>query len=500
MTATDAQVEIAMKELEKGRTQQQAAAKANLRDRHTVYWYKQQLKKPSELRKPRTYLTRENPFADDWPALAAQLEAEPSLEAKVLFEWLCDERPGKYQLGQMRTLQRHVRRWRAQHVQQVVSLPQVRRPGELMQTDGTWMNTLGIMIAGEPFGHIFIHSVLVYSNWEWGRIAQSESFLALEHGLKSTLQELGHVPAVHQTDQSTAATHQLRQAGETGHWRYNEAYAGLMAELGMEPRTTHVRSPDENGDIEAVNGSFKRAVEQALLLRGSRDFPNEAEYEVFLEGLLRRRNKGRQVRLDEELAVMRPLTGPLRPAVRVGPAHVSRDGTIRFLNRTYSVPSSLVGQTVMVHAGERELAIYYDNACIEQMPRLTGQKRHTIQYRHVIDSLLKKPGGFRDYRYRDDLFPSLVFRQAWDALCARLSARRADLAYLRILKLAAMTLETDVAAVLDSLLAGDEAWDDETVKVRLQPAIGTVPDVVLGPVSLADYDQLLTQDAGDATA
>jgi len=500
MTATDAQVEIAMRELEKGRTQQQAAAKANLRDRHTVAYYKQRLRKPSQLRKPRTYRTRKNPFVDDWPALEAQLEATPSLEARALFEWLCDQWPGKYRPGQLRTLQRQVRRWRGKYVERMVSLPQVRRPGELMQTDGTWMNTLGITIAGEPFRHIFIHSVLAYSNWEWGRIAQSESFLALEHGLKSTLQELGYVPAIHQTDQSTAATHQLREAAETGHWRYNKAYAGLMAELGMEPRTIHVRSPDENGDIEAINGSFKRAVEQALLLRGSRDFPNEAEYEAFLEGLLRRRNSARQARLAEEVAVMRPLMGPLRPAVRVGPAHVSRDGTIRFLKRTYSVSSSLVGQTVMVHAGERELAIYYDNACIEQLPRLTGQKRHLIQYRHVIDSLLKKPGGFRNYRYRDDLFPSLVFRRAWEALCTRMSERRADLAYLRILKLAALTLETDVAAVLESLLANDTTWDDETVKARLAPPIGTVPDLVPGQVCLAAYDQLLVQEAGDAAA
>jgi len=500
VTASDAQVEIAMKELKKGRTQQQAAAKANLRDRRTVSYYMKQQRKPSELRKPRTHRTRPDPFEADWPALVAQLESAPNLESKALFDWICEERPGTYEPGQLRTLQRHVRRWRSQHVDQVVSLPQLRQPGEVMQTDGTWMNLLAITIAGQPFPHLFIHSVLAYSNWEWGRIAQSESFLALEHGLKSTLNELGFLPAIHQTDQSTAATHQLREAGRSGRWRYNDAYAGLMTELSLEPRTTHVRSPDENGDIEAANGSFKRDVEQALLLRGGRDFPSETDYEVFLEGVLHRRNKGRHLRLAEEKAVMRPLTTPLQPAVRVEQVRVSRDGTIRILHRTYSVPSSLVGQMVTVHATERTLAIYYDNARIEQIPRLTGTKRHLIQVRHVIDSLLRKPGGFRNYRYLDDLFPSLVFRQAWDALSTRLSARRADLAYLRILKLAAMTLESDVAAALASLLAESAPWDDETVNTHLAPTTSVVPDLATGKVCLAEYDLLLAFDADDVAA
>lgn len=489
-----------MKEIQKGRTQQQAAAKANLRDRGTVAKYAKRGLLPSELKEPRAYRTREDPFAEDWPAIEAQLEATPSLEAKALFEWLSDQHPGRYQTGQVRTLQRRIRRWRARHVGRVVSLPQIRRPGELMQTDGTWMNSLGITIAGEPFPHILIHSVLVYSNWEWGRVAQSESFLAVQHGLQSTLEALGYVPAIHQTDQATAATHRLREAGGSGGWCYNDAYAGLMAELGMEPRTTHVRSPDENGDIEAANGALKRAVEQTLLLRGSRDFSSVPTYEGFLGEVMNRRNAGRQARLAEEIAVMRPLPGKLHPAVREERLRVSREGTIRFLHRTYSVPSSLVGEIVRVRATEWEISVYYDNICIERLARVTGQARHHIAYRHVIDSLLRKPGGFRDYRYRDDLFPTLIFRQAWEQLCSRLSPRRADLAYLRILKLAAMTLQSDVAGVLAVLLAEGGAWDDETVKTRMAVPGGAVPILAQPEVCLTAYDELLGQEARDVAA
>ncbi len=125
-----------MKEIQKGRTQQQAAAKANLRDRGTVAKYAKSGKLPSEMKEPRTYRTREDPFVADWAEIKVRLEALPDLETKVLFEWLCDKHPGRYRTGQLRTLQRRVRHWRARHVGKVVSLPQTRRPGEVLLTDG----------------------------------------------------------------------------------------------------------------------------------------------------------------------------------------------------------------------------------------------------------------------------------------------------------------------------------------------------------------------------
>ena len=209
MTSTDAQVRIVMKERNKGRTQEQAAAKANLSSRKTVSKYERLGQLPGELKQPRTYRTREDPFGGDWPELEKMLEQAPELDAKTLFEWLCERQPEKYQEGQLRTMQRHVSTWRALYGMKVAVLEQCHRPGEVLQTDGTWMNTLGITLGGQAFPHLLIHSVLPYSNWEWGRVAQSESLLAIRLGLQSTLAQLGHVPAVHQTDNSTAATHQL---------------------------------------------------------------------------------------------------------------------------------------------------------------------------------------------------------------------------------------------------------------------------------------------------
>lgn len=167
MTATDAQVRLIMKERRSGKTQEQAAVRANLRSRKTVRKYEKQGKLPSELKQPRSYRTREDAFTEDWGEVEKMLEEAPGLEGKAVFEWLQEQKPGKYQEGQLRTFQRRVSNWRALKGRQVLSLEQVHHPGEVLQTDGTWMNELKISIQGEAFEHLLIHSVLPYSNWEY---------------------------------------------------------------------------------------------------------------------------------------------------------------------------------------------------------------------------------------------------------------------------------------------------------------------------------------------
>lgn len=366
-----------------------------------------------------------------------------------------------------------------------------------MQTDGTWMTELGITIQGQAFPHLLIHSVLPYSNWEWGRVAQSESLLAIRLGLQSALIKLGHVPKIHQTDNSTAATHNLGQ--NTGEKEpdargFNEEYLQLVAHYGMEPQTIHVDSPDENGDIEASNGTFKNAVKQHLLLRGSADFESQETYERFLWQIMEKRNALRSDRLADELSVMRPLQANPWPEMRELRPRVNRAGLIRVQKNGYSVPSGLKGKQVTARVYEWKIEVWYANRCVETLPRLTGSQKYHINYRHVIDTLLRKPGGFRNYRHREDLFPRAVFRQAWEDLQKRYSSRRADLSYLRILKMAAAGLETDVASVLEELTASSVKWDDQTVAERVQPLCPMVPDLEEVAVNLKEYDQLLSRE------
>ena len=503
MTATDAQVRIIMRERNNGHTQEQAAAKANLSSSKTVRKYERNGKLPSELKQPRSYRTREDSFEGDWSELERMLKDAPELEAKTLFDWLCEREPGKYQEGQLRTLQRRVNAWRVMNGNPLLTLDQVHQAGEVLQTDGTWMNDLRITLQGEPFEHLVFHSVLPYSNWEWGRVVQSESLLAIRLGLQSALMKLGHVPKIHQTDNTTAATHNLgpkerdKSPEERG---FNAEYLQLMAHFGMEPRTIHVNSPNENGDVESSNGGFKRAVVQHLLLRGSRDFEEMEAYEAFLWGVMEKRNLGRQVKLAEELAVMKPLSVAPWPAVRELNVRVGSNGILRVGSNGYTVPSGLKGKRVTVKVFEWRIEVWYANQHMETLPRQTGVQHYHINYRHVIDSLLRKPGGFRNYRYRDDLFPQAVFRQAWEALQERCSARKADLTYLRILKLAAGGLETDVAAALEILLTSGKSWDDQTVAEWVQPTQLAIPDLQANPVNLATYDQFLSPEVYHVSA
>jgi hypothetical protein len=494
MTATDAQVRIIMRERGKGRTQEQAAVSANLRSRKTVAKYEGLGKLPSELKQPRCYRTRPDSFTEDWSTVEKMLEEAPNLEAKALFEWLCEQHPGQYSLGQLRTFQRHVATWRALHQKQVAILEQIHRPGEVMQTDGSWLTELGVTIQDQLFKHMLIHSVLPYSNWEWGRVTQSESLAALHLGLQSALIKLGHIPEYHQTDNSSAATYWPGAKAKTGSKReYTDGYLQLLDHYGLKPRTINLNSPQENGDVESAHGWTKRAIKQHLLLRGSNDFDSVAAYEAFLFDVMERRNRNRQEHLAQELAVMKPLTETSLATNRQVRVRVTRASLIRVQKNVYSVPTGLIGHRVTVRIHEWHLEVYYQSHLVETLPRLIGKNRHYVNYRHVIDSLLRKPGGFRDYRYRDDLFPALVFRRAWEQLNRWRSPRKADLTYLRILRLAARTMESEVAAALELLLTTPGPWDETDVERLLQPEPISVPQLTCSEVNLQQYDQLLSE-------
>ena len=488
-----------MRERRKGKTQEQAAASANLRSRKTVARYEQIGQLPSEIRKPREYRTRRDAFAEDWPELEEMLERAPTLEAKALFEWLCEQRPGTYREGQLRTFQRRVSRWKAENEEKVAVLAQEHQPGEAIQTDGTDLSELGVTIQGQPLEATLIHSVLPYSNWEWGRVTQSETLAAIRLGVESTLNRLGHVPEYHQTDNSSAATYWPGAKGEGEAKReYTEGYLLLLEYYGMKARTTHISSPHENGDVESSNGGLKRALEQHLLLRGRREFENVEAFEAFIFQVMTRRNGLREERVREELEHMRALTQARLGNDQEERVKVSPGSLIRVERNTYSVPTSLIGKSVKVRILEWYLEVRYQGKLMETVPRLRGEHRSQINYRHLVNSLLRKPGGFRNYRYREDLFPSLLFRRAWETLNGWQSPRKADLAYLRILKLAARTLETDVAAALELLLETKERWDDTDVEQLVAPKPIPIPDLSCGSVELQVYDRLLSEVPHDA--
>lgn len=480
-------------ERSKGKTQEQAAARAGMSVR-TARKYEQLGLLPSQVTQPRTHRTRPNPFDADWPWVVAQLERDPALQAKTLFEALCAEHPGRYQPVQLRTLQRHIATWRATSgPAKDVTFEQVHSAGRLGQSDFTHMEDLQVTLAGLPFPHLLYHFVLTYSNVEAVTICFGENFETLAEGLEACLWQLGGVPQQHRTDNLSAAVVTIAAAGERV---YTDRYRALMAHYRMHPSTNNAGEAHENGDVEQAHYRFKDAVDQALRLRGSRDFADRAAYSRFLQTLVRQRNATRAVRFAEERAHLQPLpTMPLEPAQDVT-VSVSRFATIRVLRNVYSVPARLIGQTVLARVRAETIDLYLGMTRLLQLPRLRGTHQHRIDYRHLIESLVRKPGAFAQYRYHDDLFPSLVFRRAYDALQQQQPAR-ADQQYVRVLHLAATTSEREVEAALELLLETGTPPTVDVVRelVRSGPA-AAVPELSPPTLQLSSYDALLATAGG----
>jgi len=259
---TDQQVRRLFKLMQTEITQAVAADKTGM-DEKTARKYLKTGMLPSELKKERTWQTRTDPFEDIWDEVRDNLAANPGFEAKTLFDDLQHRFPGKFSDGQLRTLQRRVKRWRSlEGPSQEIFFPQLHHPGELAQSDYTHMGKLGITIANHPFDHLLYHFVLTYSNWETGSVCFSESFESLSEGLQAALWELGGVPHIHQTDRLTAAVQKDLHPDE-----FTQRYQALLNHYDLTGRKTQAASPNENCDVEQRNYRLKRAVKQALLLR-----------------------------------------------------------------------------------------------------------------------------------------------------------------------------------------------------------------------------------------
>ena len=444
---------------------------------------------------PRNWRTRKDPFSAHWVEVERHLKDAPELEAKALFEWLQEQHPGAYQAGQVRSFQRQVRRWRALNgPDKEMYFGQDHKPGRRMQTDFTCLNELLITIRGEAFPHWACHSVLTYSNWEWATLCHSENYVALKQGFQAAIWKLGYIPAEHWTDHTTAATHVVAADTATGcGWVYNPPYEGLMDHFRVEPRTIQVAKPNENGDVESSNGNLKRRLNQHLLLRGSRDFQSRDEWRRFFESALDKRNAPRRDRLVEELAVMKPLEVDLLPEFEVEQPKVSGWSTIQVHRTAYSVPSRLIGEKVRAHRYEDHVDVYYAGVLQARMPRQTGRGNAVIDYRHIIDWLVRKPGAFRDYRYHEKMFPSLTFRKAYDQLLLACDERVADREYLAMLQLAARHGENLTESVVSQLQEKGMTPRLASVLEFLPKPDLALPEMAPLSVDLHVYDRLLCE-------
>src|SRR5215210_3690421 len=374
-----------MRELNEGETLDRAAMKTGMSE-NTARRYRDGAKAKSA-RVPRTYRTRQDPFEAVWREVEKMLEAAPGLEAKTIFARLCERPDSAFSDGQLRTLQRKIKRWRAEHgPHKEVMFPQQHRPGEYAQSDFTSMNDLGITIGGEAFEHLVYHLVLPYSQWETGMVCFSESFETLIAGFQGAVAELGRVPHRHRTDNLSAATHDLRD----GRRAFNERYLGAMAHYGVEADRNTPGRAHENGSVEQAHHRFKLAVEQALLVRGTRDFVDRASYEAFLRQIFAARNK-RRTNLGDDLRGMKELPPMRIEDFRRERVTVTRFSTIRAADNTYSVSSRLIGEDIDLRLYAETIEVWHGQRLMATMERQRGRGNVAIDYRHVIWSLVRKP-------------------------------------------------------------------------------------------------------------
>ncbi|MGH9833024.1 MAG: IS21 family transposase [Blastocatellia bacterium] len=478
-----------MKSLQTGESLEVAAAKAGM-DEKTARKWRQVAQPPTQTREPRNYRTRPDAFSDLWAEIEQLLERDASLEARTIFDHLCRQYPERFQESQLRTLQRRVKVWRARKGSpREVFFPQVHLPGRQAQSDFTHLTELNVTICGQLFKHLFYHFTLTYSNWEWGMVCASESWEALCEGLQNALWELGGVPEEHRTDSLSAAVKPIGSRAE-----FTDRYQGLLRHYGLQASHSSPGRGHENGDVEQSHHRFKNAVGQELILRGSRDFDSRGQYEQFLRAMLERRNQGRRERLGEELKSLRGLPERRLEGFTKESQRVGRNSTISVRGNHYSVPSQLIGERVEVRVYGGHLEVWYAEAMIERMERLRGEGQAQINYRHIIHSLVRKPGAFAHYRFQSSLYPSVLFRVAYDELRERLTGN-ADREYLKLLKLAADEGEERVSGILREMIGRGEAIGIERVRELVgeqrEQSLPSVPRIEINAASLASYDQLI---------
>ena len=456
---------------------------------------------PSQ-RKPERGRTVPDPLAAVWETMLLPiLERDPAVQAVTLLRHLQLADPDAFPDDRVRrTLERRVRDWRALHgPARDVIFRQTSEPGRMALSDFTDAAELGVTIAGAPFPHRLYHFVLAYSGWEHAAVVLGgESFTALAENLQNALWTLGGVPGEHRSDSLSAAYRNLdAEAAQDVTRRYDE----FCAHYGMVASRCNPGEAHENGAVESHNRHLKAALDQALILRGSRDFADLADWRRFVDQLVARRNRRREDAVRIEAAALRPLPARRATDFTEIAARVTRTGGFMVHNIFYSAPSRLIGQRLRVHVYDDRIEAWLGATHVVSHPRLRGRgdgvRRHRVDYRHVIHALRRKPQALAGSVYRDGLFPRSEYAAAWAALSEALPRRDACRRMVDLLWLAHHeACEAELAALIAEDLAVGRLPHAPELKMRIEPRRRALPtDVPVALTELASFDALLEMRA-----
>ncbi len=451
--------------------------------------------------KPRNWRTREDPFAPVWETeLVPMLCVNPELKPTTLLLYLQEKYPEEYKQSHLRTLQRRVKQWKAIcGPPKEVMFPQVHRPGEMGLSDFTHFKEATITIAGKPFNHLLYHYRLAYSGWQYVQVVLGgESFVALASGLQNALQLSGGAPKIHRTDSLSAAYKNLNPKDRQD---LTARYQQLCSHYQMRPTRNNRGKSHENGSIESSHGHFKRRLHQALLLRGSTDFEDVSSYQQFIDKIAASLNQSISDKFVREKAHLQQLPTHQMADYEVVSVRVTCYSTITVRCILYTVPSQLIGQRLTIHLYHDQLIGFLGNQQVLELNRIYAPKNsprrraRCVNYRHVIDSLRKKPGAFLQYRWRDELLPNDNYRRLWSQLQQQFSPTEASRLMVESLYLAA---KLDQETIIAQWLSGQLQRGSLTLNALQQqfspPPVKSLDTDWVEQHSLSNYDQLLDHD------
>jgi hypothetical protein len=443
----------------------------------------------------RHWRTRPDPLSAVWMnELEPMLVKEPQLTPVTLYEYLTEKYPGQYQKA-LRTLQRRVCEWKSKHVQtKEVMFPQRHEPGVLGLSDFTKFKQETVTIGGKPLEHLFYHYRLAYSGWQYVQIVQGgESFVSLSSGLQNALSRCGGSPQQHRSDSLSAAY--INHGGRSKK-KLTQFYEELCQHYQLEATRNNVGVAHENGSIESPHGYFKRRLHQKLLLRGSVDFISVTAYQEFIQELIDHLNSKCSQKFQEEQAVLNPLPRYRYPDYEEVTVKVTTCSTITVRCILYSVPSRLIGQQLTIHLHSDCLIGYLRTETVFKLGRCrdtNSQQRRArcIDYRHLVDSLRKKPRAFLGCLWQQDILPNEQWRTLWQRIRSKLPPEQAARLMVEALYFAAQDNQQDAVAeyLEEQLVAGIPSLSE--LQQYFMAPITTRPTVTSTQHSLDAYDQFL---------
>ena len=488
---TDQQIRVFMNERKHGKTQTVAAAKAGISERSARRIDHEEL--TSGPNPKRHWRTRKDPLAGTWDEeLVPMLEANPELSPLTLFEHLCDNYPGTYDQSIQRTLQRRIKSWKVKHgPAKEVMFRQVKQPGLLGLSDFTLLKGVTITLLGQVFQHLLYHYRLGFSGWCYAKvICGGESFSALSTGLQNALWRCGGAPLEHRTDSLAAAFNNQSEKEQL-----TVRYEDLCRHYNLKGTRNNPGKSHENGAIEAAHGHLKRRIEQALILRGNSDFESLEQYQGFIDGIVAKINQRCRTRFEQERPLLQALPKRRTHDYAEHRVLVSSSSSFDLKRVTYTVPSRFIGERLYVQLFDERLELFSGHEKILTLPRTYASKNNRarrVDYRHLIDSLVKKPQAFRYSQLRDDLLPSADYTMIWQHVDEQLAPHDACRYIVRLLHLAATyDCEQRLGRYVLEQLEGGELPSNLHCSKRFGDDAKVVPIITAKQHSLDDYDQLL---------